>query len=77
VLFAPDAASLRLPLPPEPFEDRTVTTAGAPARAEFDALALRNGASVADGLDFSRRQGPVAVDLLEQVAAWNSLALSP
>ena len=75
VLFAPDVGSFTLPVPPAPFEDRTFTTSEAPATAEFDALALRDGGTVADELDFTRLDGPLALDHLGQVSAWNSLAL--
>src|SRR5208282_1777866 len=75
VLFAPEASSFYLPVPPVPYEDRTYTTALVPSGAEFDALALRDGGTVADELDFTRAQGPLALDHIDQVSAWNSLTL--
>jgi len=44
---------------------------------EFDALALRDGGTLKDELDFTRPDGPLALDHLDQVSAWNAVTLAP
>ncbi|MHB1844017.1 MAG: hypothetical protein ACYCWW_04160 [Deltaproteobacteria bacterium] len=78
VYFDPSTSGAVLPVPPSSFKDRTYASdasGGKAASTEIQAVEATSGTTYSSFLDFTN--GPLAADLVDHMAAFSSVALTP